>query len=91
MTAVDEILEQLKEDVRQVKLQPDRNLLSLNFKNSEPAHTMLDRGALENGTLIAVTRSFPEDANLVRVRLTGIDFEDPEVTRTQIIVVILFV
>ena len=85
LNAVDKILEQLQEVIRQVKLQPDRNLLFLNLKNSVPAHAVLDRGVKVNGTLMPVTRSFPEDFNLVRFRLTGMDFEHPDVTRNQII------
>ena len=75
-TSVYEITNMLREKISQVTTQVERNLLFINFLDECDLPILLTNPPKINNMEIPVTRSFPEDANIVRFRVEKLLFTD---------------
>ena len=68
------IIEEIKEKFSQATAKVDRNLLFIYFLNENDLPDIIANPPTISGFEIPVTRSFPEEANLVRFRIEKLKF-----------------
>ena len=83
-SAVSFVTSELKNKISQISVQPSRDLLFVNIKKNEDLAPLLTYQITIKGVVIPVTPSFPEDANLVRIQLEKLLFEDAKEMQEKI-------